>query len=906
MRFGAVIGVILGAIVASQAASAAEPDGTLAIRLARGVSLRNVALATTGSLQLGDRSRIVPRSVKVGTVSNAGTGQSLFGVSSNVGSNVLSVGKVALSNNARIAGSLLTVSAPSTQPGAGVTLGTTLGAQLTPVSRLAWLPPAPGSQAAYTLSPDQTGTLAAGSYGNVTIYSRAKVTLSAGVYEIDSLSIEPQATITFDNRNGPIIIYARSNAAGDSTAPTQQTSIPHDAEPDCFSPGIGGTLASDGTYSSLQYLTPDPATGVCAPTFCGALGQVIASPTEAQFNTRPPPGSTCAAFPSNTDGCPVDPTSLTTACTTDADCSTGSICAAQCVDSACTNIRHACGKPAKSCGGLPAQTDCDDLQLCPLDGAVGVSNPNKLAGQLSTTTAPNPTGLIPASAQDPLPPGYTAYDVLACNPTPDPAPVVQTDLSTKKADDGNKKWGVYFTPTSDFNITPVKRSDAIAELDVGAHVGIEAGAILFGKNVPVIGADVITDIGDCGILLKATAKLFNESVITWSPNVGQGFKLGANANGELATLSEGSTSCKAARDNAKAAIKTARQANVLARAAKQYYSQMGLTPELCKQIAAALPNRVKDANGDAYDCDDIGSIPAAGQRQILNSWKDEYDASTASYADFTTSLGTAHQTIQTSGTIDVFKSPHPFNLKVLDHDIPIGPVTLNVAVEGYGSFNIIGGVQFGLGFSGDFKGAGDIIGDAMKSELPKVGDIRAYGGPVITPDLVTGIQCFVGVGIPGVSIGLQGRVDLLDINLPTGIVAAAMRISTPDTRPLAGTDYAGTPLRGFTPTDYRWVTGFNWDSKLKLSELNGELDLALRVHFFFFHHTFKMKLFSWPGFSQDYTLISGASGGILNYANDYGKQADQVAYTPISPITDEPPKTASAGGPFPDCGIIVK
>ncbi len=162
MRFGAAIGVILGAIVASQATSAAESDGSLAIRLAQGVSLRNVALAATGSLQLGDRSRVVPRFVRVGTVSErAAPGNHCSGVSSNVGSNVLSVGQVALSNNARIAGSLLTVNAPTTQPGAGVTLGTTLHAQLTPVSRLAWLPPAPGSQAAYTLNPDQTGTRAA-------------------------------------------------------------------------------------------------------------------------------------------------------------------------------------------------------------------------------------------------------------------------------------------------------------------------------------------------------------------------------------------------------------------------------------------------------------------------------------------------------------------------------------------------------------------------------------------------------------------------------------------------------------------------------------------------------------------------------------------------------------------------
>jgi len=993
MRYGAIVGAILGVILASQAASAAEPDGSLAIRLAKGVSLRNVALAATGSLQLGDRSRVVPRSVKVGTVSNAGTGPSLLGVSSNVGSNMLSVGQVALSNNARIAGSLLTVSAPTTQPGAGVTLGTTLNAQLTPVTAVGWVPPAPGSQAPFTLNPDQTGTLGAGSYGNVSIYSRAKVTLGAGVYEIDSFSIEPQATITFDNRNGPIIIYARSNfslkglsvilgaakdlavvysgsnacvveapfsgtvvapyaslrlaaigtgkfngqflakslvvdpdvvvtfvpfnwdaikpflGAGDSTAPRLPPTTIHGTPFACSQPGITGTLAANNTYSSLKYATPDASAGVCSPTFCSASGQVIASPTEAQLNTAPPAGSTCAAFPSAAGTCPVDPETLSNACTTDADCATGAICASQCADAQCTSVRHLCGKPAETCGtgGLPAQTQCDDLQLCPLPGAVGTPNLPKLQGQLSTTSAPNPSGQIPAGEQDPLPTGYPTVDATVCGADPTNKVETQTDVSNKPADDGSSQWGVYLTPTSGFKISPTKRTDGIAELEVGANIGVAAGGILFGNHVEVISAAIATNITDCGVTLTGAVKLFGEAVVAWTPSAGQAFHLATDdSGGSLATPALASQECKTARESAKNAIKDARESNLLARAAKEYYLQMGLTPELCNEIKFQLPNRVKDANGQPLNCTDLDAISPVDKLNIINAWKSEYDGATGAYADFSTTLGTKHQTIQTSGTIDVFKSPHPFNLQILDQDIPVGPVTLNVAVAGYGSWNIMGGVQFGLGFSGDFSGAGGIIGNALKGDSPNVGDIRVYGGPVITPALQTGVQCFVGVGIPGVSIGLQGNIDLLDISMPSGIVAAAMRVSTPDPRPLTGTDFAGTPLPGLAPADYRWVTGFNWNSKLTLTELSGELDLALRVHFLFFHHTFKMKLFSWPGLTQDFTLISGGTTDIMNYANDYGSQADSVAYTPISPITDNPPKTNSAGSQFPDCSIVVK
>jgi hypothetical protein len=126
-------------------------------------------------------------------------------------------------------------------------------------------------------------------------------------------------------------------------------------------------------------------------------------------------------------------------------------------------------------------------------------------------------------------------------------------------------------------------------------------------------------------------------------------------------------------------------------------------------------------------------------------------------------------------------------------------------------------------------------------------------------------------------------------------------VTGPDPRTLAGTDYAGTPFPSLAPANYRWVTGLQWKSSLELNELKGDVSLAVRVHFLFFHHTFKQKLFGWPGLHQSFELVSGGTGEAIAYADDYGKQADSVAYTPITPITDAAPIVKPVGTNFPYC-----
>src|SRR5205823_14930314 len=117
----------------------------------------------------------------------------------------------------------------------------------------------------------------------------------------------------------------------------------------------------------------------------------------------------------------------------------------------------------------------------------------------------------------------------------------------------------------------------------------------------------------------------------------------------------------------------------------------------------------------------------------------------------------------------------------------------------------------------------------------------------------------------------------------------------------------------------RWVTGYNWGSSLNLAELNGELDLAVRIHFLFFKHTFRQKLFSWTGPHQSFPLVSGgstisaptpATGGAgtiasIGAASDFGTISDNIAYTGIPVITDNPVNVGSVPAQF-DCQGPIK
>ncbi len=696
--------------------------------------------------------------------------------------------------------------------------------------------------------------------------------------------LDPGVTLTFK----PFSRWDVFNLDGDGPiggpiAPTVPNPPMHGAPLDeCWAPSFTSTSAN-GQVNGLHYATPNPSAGVCTPTFCDANDNIIASPTDAQLNTAPPSGSACPAVGMAED-CPIDPTTLGANCTTDANCSTGFVCAATCVDVACTQVQHRCGKPSASCSALPAETNCDEFQLCPLDGAVGTPDAAALASELGTTSAATDNATIPEAQRDTLPDAYSKVDVLLCLASGNTDVGDTHDGSSKPAQDGSKKWGVYLEPTTDFGIKPVKRHDDIQEVSLHSSVGAAAGGILFGNKVEVLSANLGTVLDDCGVTVNSTVKLFGETVVAITPGAAQTVSLALNDDGSLGTPALNRDGCKSSREATKSALTDTRSTYLMARAVNEYYFQNGLTPELCHQIQGDLGDKIKDENGHSYNCDQLDMVPPVGRASIINAWKKEYDGKAQKYLDFATSLHSAQQAIQVSGTINLFDTPHPYHLKVIDLDFPIGPITINLAIDGYGFWDIAGGVQLGVGFDGNFTGVGNVLGNALNGQVPRIGDIRAYGGPVITPSAGVGVLVFAGVGIPGISIGLEGKIDLLDVSLPSGVVVAAMRLSEPDPRTTTGTDYEGTPKAGMLAADYRWVTGWNWSQQLDLTELKGQLNLAARVHFLFFSHTFRMKLFDWAGYHQNYVLVGAAGGNALGYFGDYGKQAGDLAYTEIVDI----------------------
>jgi hypothetical protein len=441
-------------------------------------------------------------------------------------------------------------------------------------------------------------------------------------------------------------------------------------------------------------------------------------------------------------------------------------------------------------------------------------------------------------------------------------------------------------------------------------VGVVAGGYVLKNRVEVFSADVGATADDCGISFTGAVKLFQEAVVAITPSAAQIVHVATNDNGTYATPALERESCVGARNATKTAIQDTRQTYLLAQTVKEYYLDNHLTPELCVQVRNDLPGRAVDAEGNPVDCTTVDpalpeeeQLDPIGRVNVVNAWKEEYDGKVQNYLNFATSLNTARMALQTSGTVNLFDTPHPYHLVVLDQDIPVGPVTVNLAVEGYGFWNVSGGIQIGVGIDGNFEKAHNIVGNALEDgELPKFGDIRAYAGPVVTPTAGVGVLAFAGVGFPGISIGLEGKVDLLTISLPSGVVAAAMRVSLPDPRSTVGTDYEGPVKQGMLAANYKWVTGWNWEQKLQLTELAGNLSIAARIRILFFKKTFKFKLFEWPGYTQEYILVGAAGGNALEYFGDYGKQADDMAYAEIVRIED--PEMASDGPGSPTCDDV--
>jgi hypothetical protein len=179
------------------------------IPMPSGVDFRTTAVAASGALAIGDRAQIANSSGGFGSVTNAGTAGSDFGVSSSVGA-VTSVAAVSLRDRSHVSGSVTSGGAVTQSSGVRVDGSVTTNAPFGPPDVASWQIQFPQSSQSITLARSQALDLSPGAYSHVTVNGGASLRLHTGTYFLDQLDLESQAAVMLDDRAGPITIYVQS------------------------------------------------------------------------------------------------------------------------------------------------------------------------------------------------------------------------------------------------------------------------------------------------------------------------------------------------------------------------------------------------------------------------------------------------------------------------------------------------------------------------------------------------------------------------------------------------------------------------------------------------------------------------------------------------------------------------
>jgi hypothetical protein len=223
----AALAIVAGAAGVVGCAQSGEPDEqvgsrqqavsipvTLSVKLPAGTGIGDFAVAASGSLRLGDRTKLVNSQQAPSSAANAGSQATELGVEAATGS-VISVAPVTLRNRAKVTGDVK--SAGTISPGVDVVVSGISSAHrtdLTPTQQESIVVDFGGTSLGDRIyEPPNTGervsTLAPGRYGQVVLKSRNRLNLSAGTYVVDALQLEPQSRIVIDDSAGPVLLSVR-------------------------------------------------------------------------------------------------------------------------------------------------------------------------------------------------------------------------------------------------------------------------------------------------------------------------------------------------------------------------------------------------------------------------------------------------------------------------------------------------------------------------------------------------------------------------------------------------------------------------------------------------------------------------------------------------------------------------
>lgn len=201
----AAVGAVRQALQATQA--------TVTVSVSGETGLHDVALGASDSMRVGPGVHVTSVSGSVASISNTGSAQTELHATSVVDGDVVSVGQVALYDNAHVDGSLTTAATVVPQPNNG-TVGEppiVENATLDPSTIYTWTVDFPASSLVYTLNSGDTQSPPPGAYADVILNSGATLNLTAGTYYFDSLMANSASTVNIDMSTGPTVVYVRGS-----------------------------------------------------------------------------------------------------------------------------------------------------------------------------------------------------------------------------------------------------------------------------------------------------------------------------------------------------------------------------------------------------------------------------------------------------------------------------------------------------------------------------------------------------------------------------------------------------------------------------------------------------------------------------------------------------------------------
>jgi len=827
------------------------------------------------------------------------------------------------------------------------------------LARVTW----PASGAAISLEPDKTQTISQGSYGTVSVKSRSKLTLNAGTYYFDSLTLEPNATLAFEDATAPVIIYVKGSVINRATIASKSnggnvllvsagtevtmdtafigTIIAPNSEmtfggnlgtvykgtffarhalvrpfvrinrvtsnvavgvPIAQSPSgpghwtpvpgytqftCGQTLEgtfSNGSFGEMQYHNPNDPNCPVATRFCDDSGNPVSPPTEAELNRAPGANEACPAIAGSEN---VDITKLHGTCSSSASCPAGEVCASVCDNASCTATHLSCAPVLQSALGVPAEKQYCDARVfreCPDPGASTGATAQDVTNQFPPQDTPPPSATVtPAERPATNPYLDLKHNDLCSGPVPlkikDPAANTDNPVTL-----GNKTWGVFWEPyfKNHTKLGMVKnydpqRPDTSVGGWLGAEGGIKTGVTVLGGNVEVLAVRVAAQLG-CDNEIGADLRLFGDTIATLNTDTGVDYGITSlqKTENRIVTKPEQAQGCKNWFDQRNASMDDLRRGSVAAHAIYNYVRDNGANADLCQKTLLKFGDP-----DNHFDCDPDN--PAlAYNLDIPRAWKKEYDDRKKKFLDFNLDKTNfdLNKGFTFEGAMTLFELGKRYSFAAPDQFIPIGPLTLTLAFEAFGAWHLRGSIDFGLRWDGKILDAFHLASYNNPSQIN--GTFQGGVGPKLEPGVDVGVLAYAGVGIPGVSIGVEGSVTLFGFNMPAKLQVVAARIAEPDTRSVQQSQFAGEEDPNFpSNVTHHWRAALTYSVDADLTALNGEIDLAARIKVLFFKKTFKRKLASLKGIQKTFHLAGGPLWGEL----DLGLESDPVAYTKVGDLT---------------------